>query len=95
MDEKPRRKVPAKRKKITKASTFETDIERCGNIQGEQSIEVDLPPGTSLLQNKNLGAGIMRQLLSDVDLDTIDKDRIKSHLDEFLWDGLKVCLFNL
>ena len=44
-DEKLKRKVPAKRKKTTKASTSETDAEHRGSIQGEQSIEVDLPPG--------------------------------------------------
>ncbi|GMN46179.1 hypothetical protein TIFTF001_015363 [Ficus carica] len=31
----------------------------------------------------------MRQLLSDVDLDTINEGQIQSHFDKFLWDGLK------
>ncbi|GMN69160.1 hypothetical protein TIFTF001_038211 [Ficus carica] len=44
---------------------------------------------TSLLQNKSIGAGIMRQLLSDVDSEAINEGRIQSHLDELLWDGLK------
>ncbi|GMN19240.1 hypothetical protein TIFTF001_045151 [Ficus carica] len=89
MDEKPKRKVPAKRKKSTKASTSETDVELRSSKHEDQNIEVDLPPGTSLLQNKRLGVGIMCQLLSDDDSDTINEGRIQSHLDEFLWDGLK------
>ena len=38
--------------------------------------------------------GIMRQLLSDVDSDTVNEGWIQSHLDEFIWDGLKVCHLN-
>ena len=44
-----------------------------------------MPPRMSLLRE------VMRQLLSDVDLETINTGRIPDHLDELLWDGLKVC----
>ncbi|GMN47317.1 hypothetical protein TIFTF001_016500 [Ficus carica] len=91
-DEKPKRKVPAKRKKATKATTSETDAEPRSSKQEDKNVEVDLPLGTSLLQNKRLGVGIMRQLLSDVDFDTINEGRIQSHLDEFVWDGLNSTL---
>ncbi|GMN55244.1 hypothetical protein TIFTF001_024373 [Ficus carica] len=94
-NEKPKRKVPAKRKKASKASTSETDAELRKSKQDDQSIEVNLPPEASLLQNRDLGVGIMRQLLSDVDLDTINGGRIQNHLDELLWDGLKIRLLNL
>ncbi|GMN23839.1 hypothetical protein TIFTF001_040502 [Ficus carica] len=89
-DKKLKRKVPAKRKKTSKVSTFKMDVEPRGSLQEGQKIKVDLPPGTSILQNKRFGVGIMRQLLSDVDSDTINEGRIQSHLDEFLWDGLKM-----
>ncbi|GMN54160.1 hypothetical protein TIFTF001_023289 [Ficus carica] len=59
-DEKSKR-VPVKRKKLTKASTSETDVEPRRSKQGDEHVEVELLPG----------------------------DRIQSHLDEFLWDGLK------
>ena len=36
----------------------------------------------------------MRQLLSDVDLETINTGRIPNHVDDLLWDGLKVCFSN-
>lgn len=38
----------------------------------ETSVEVSLPLGTSLLHNKKLGVQIMRQLLTDVDMDTMN-----------------------
>ncbi|GMN59335.1 hypothetical protein TIFTF001_028422 [Ficus carica] len=88
-DKKPKRKVPAKRKKIAKTSTSETDVERHDSIKEDKGIEVDLPQGISLFQNKSIGAGIMRQLLSDVDVKAINVGRIQNHLDELLWDGLK------
>ena len=91
-DEKPKRKVPAKRKKMSKASTSKAHVEHSGSMQIDQKIEVDLPPGISLLENMDLSVGIMRQLLSDADLDTINEGRIQNHLDDLLWDGLKVCL---
>ncbi|GMN64911.1 hypothetical protein TIFTF001_033985 [Ficus carica] len=86
---KPKRKVSAKRKKASKASTSETDAELRKSKQDDQSIEVNLPPGTSLLQNRNLSVEVVRQLLSVVDLDTINDGRIHNHLDDLLWDGLK------
>ncbi|GMN60222.1 hypothetical protein TIFTF001_029325 [Ficus carica] len=51
--------------------------------------------GTSLLQIRDLSVEVMRQLLSDVDLDTINDGRIHSHLDDLLWDGLKSNLLAL
>ncbi|GMN68358.1 hypothetical protein TIFTF001_037434 [Ficus carica] len=89
-DEKPKRKVPAKRKKMSKAYTSETDLDLHSSKQEDKNIEADLPPGTSLFQNKSINVGIMRQLLSDVDSDAINEGRIQSHLDEFLWDADKV-----
>lgn len=95
VDKKPKKKVLAKRKKTSKATTSETDVEPRGFKQGDEHVEVEMPPRASLLQNKRLNVGIMHQLLSNVDTDTINECRIQSHLNELLWDGLKVSLLNL
>ncbi|GMN64740.1 hypothetical protein TIFTF001_033803 [Ficus carica] len=89
VDEKSKKKVPVKRKKATKATTSETDVESRMSKQEEANVEVELPPGMSLLQNKEFSIGIMHQLLSDVDTDTINEGQIQNHLNEFIWDGLK------
>ena len=60
VDEKSKKKALAKGKKITKAITSETDIELRRSKQMEMNVEVDLPLGMSLLQNKELSVGIMR-----------------------------------
>ena len=94
MDKKSKKKASAKRKEIAKATVSGTDFEPQQTEQEVANMEVDLPLGTSLLQNKKLGVGIMHQLLFDVDSDTMNEGWIQSHLDEFMWDGLKVCLLN-
>ncbi|GMN47401.1 hypothetical protein TIFTF001_016571 [Ficus carica] len=88
-DGKPKRKIPAKRKKSSKAPSPETNIELGKSDKVDQKIGVNLPPGTSLLQDRKMSVEIMRQLLSDVDLETINTGRIPSHVDDLLWDGLK------
>ncbi|GMN58511.1 hypothetical protein TIFTF001_027600 [Ficus carica] len=92
VDEKSKKKVPAKRKKAVKATTSETEVEFRLSKQEEANIEVKLPLGRSLLQIKELSVGIMHQLLSDVDTDTINEGRIQNHLNEFICDGLKSTL---
>lgn len=52
-------------------------------VEEEVNVEVNLPPGTSLLQNKKLGIKIMCQLLTNVDMDTVNDSRIQGHLDDF------------
>ena len=92
---KPKRKLPAKRKKSSKAHSLETNVELGKSDQPDQKIRVNLPPGTSLLQDRKLSVEIMCQLLSDVDLETINTGRIPNHVDDLLWDGLKVCLYHV
>ncbi|GMN55579.1 hypothetical protein TIFTF001_024685 [Ficus carica] len=87
-DGKPKRKIPTKRKKASKAASPETNVELGKSEQDDQKIGVNLPPGESLLQNRRLSVEIMRQLLFDVDLETINDGRIPNHLDDILWDGL-------
>ncbi|GMN51473.1 hypothetical protein TIFTF001_020624 [Ficus carica] len=70
VDEKSKKKAPAKRKELAKATISKTDVKPQQTEQEEVNVEVDLPPRMSLFQNKKLSVGIMRQLLSDVDSDT-------------------------
>ena len=76
MDKKSKKKAPAKRKEVAKATVSETDIEPQQIEKVEANIKVDLPSGTSLVQNKKLSIRIMRQLLSDVDSDTVKEGQI-------------------
>lgn len=55
---------------------------------------MNLPQGTSLLHSKKLGVQLIRQLITDVDMDMVNSGWIQDHLDEFSWDGLKVCSSN-
>ncbi|GMN20300.1 hypothetical protein TIFTF001_048727 [Ficus carica] len=58
--------------------------------EDEVNLEVNLPPGISHIHNKKLGVQIIRHLITDVDMDTVNDGWIQDHLDEFSWDGLKV-----
>ncbi|GMN20706.1 hypothetical protein TIFTF001_039953 [Ficus carica] len=81
--EKVKRKVPAKQNKKSKVATPEADVE------GPQ-VEVDLPPRVRLLQDRQTSVDIMRQLLSEADAETLSQGPLQSHLDDLLWDGLKI-----
>ncbi|GMN66986.1 hypothetical protein TIFTF001_036053 [Ficus carica] len=83
---KPKRKILAKRKKASKMASPETNVEL---NKFEQNAEVNLPPGASLLHDRKLSVQIMRQLLTNVDIKTINSGQIPNHVDELLWDGLK------
>ena len=89
VDEKSKKKAPAKRKEVAKATVSEIDVEPQQTEQEETNVDVDvdLPLGMSILQNKKLSVGIMIP-------NTVNEGRIQSHLDELMWDGLKVCLLN-
>ena len=52
---------------------------------------MNLPPRTSLLHDKKLGVQIIRQLLTEIDIDTVNDGWIHYHLDELSWDVSKVC----
>ncbi|GMN51818.1 hypothetical protein TIFTF001_020976 [Ficus carica] len=91
-DGKPKRKIPAKRKKASKTASPKTNVELG---KSEPKLEVNLPPGASLLQDRKLSFQIMRQLLTDVVIETINSGRIPNHVDDLLWDGLKSNLLAL
>ena len=93
MDKKPKRKVPARKKDMVKAIVPESNVEPQLTEKEETNVDVNLPPGTSLLQDKRLGIQIMHQLLTIVDMDTVNEGQIQIHLDDFWWDGLKVCYY--
>ncbi|GMN57655.1 hypothetical protein TIFTF001_026760 [Ficus carica] len=85
-DGKPKRKILTKRKKASKTASPETKV-KLG--KSEQKFEVNLPPGASLLQDRKLSVQIIRQMLTDVDIETINSGQIPNHVDDLLWDGLK------
>ncbi|GMN58183.1 hypothetical protein TIFTF001_027282 [Ficus carica] len=88
--EKAKRKVPAKRNKKSKVATPEPDIEPRADHQGDQQVEVELPPRLSLLEDRKAGVELVRQLLSEADANIMYEGRLQNHLDDLLWDGLKV-----
>ncbi|GMN49580.1 hypothetical protein TIFTF001_018746 [Ficus carica] len=90
--ETPRKKALMKKKEQVKAIVPESSNEPQITKDEETDLEVNLPLGTSLLYNKKLGFQILRQLLTDVNMDTVNDGRIYEHLDEFLWDSLKSIL---
>ncbi|GMN69678.1 hypothetical protein TIFTF001_038725 [Ficus carica] len=81
--EKAKRKVSVKRNKKSKVATPEPDVEGL-------KVEVDLPPKVRLLQDKQTSVDVMWQLLSEADVDTLNQGPLQSHLDDLLWDGLKI-----
>ena len=91
---KGKRKVPAKRNKRSKVVTPETNVEPHASQQGDQQVEVDLSPSVSLLQDRETSVRIMRQLLSEADSNILNEGRVQNHLDDLLWDGLKVYICN-
>ncbi|GMN62728.1 hypothetical protein TIFTF001_031812 [Ficus carica] len=80
--EKAKRKVPAKRSKISKVATPEP------NVEGLR-VEVDLPPSVRLPHDKQTSVEIMWQLLSEANAETMSQGPLQSHLDDILWEGLK------
>ncbi|GMN24525.1 hypothetical protein TIFTF001_049153 [Ficus carica] len=88
---KAKEKVPTKKKEPVKAIDPELNSEPQITNKEEADVEMNFPLGRILLQSKKLGVQTMRQLLTDVDMDTVNNGRIQGHLDEFSWDGLKVC----
>ncbi|GMN70568.1 hypothetical protein TIFTF001_039609 [Ficus carica] len=81
--EKPKRKVIAKRSKKSKAATPEMEVEG-------PRIEVDLPPSVSILQDRQAGVDIARQLLSDADAEIMKQGPPQSHMDDIMWETMKV-----
>lgn len=81
--EKAKRKVPANRSKESKRPIPEVEVE------GPQ-VEIDLPPRLSLLDNQKASVDIALQLLSEVDAETVNQCPLQRHLDDIMWDTMKV-----
>ncbi|GMN25450.1 hypothetical protein TIFTF001_047725 [Ficus carica] len=81
--EKPKRKVPAKRSKKSKVAIPETDSE-------DPRIEVDLPPSVSILHDRETSVDIARQLFSDADAEFMKQGPPQSHLDDIMWETMKI-----
>ncbi|GMN21586.1 hypothetical protein TIFTF001_043347 [Ficus carica] len=81
--EKPKRKVPAKRSKMSKVAIPETDVEG-------PRIEVDLPPSVSILQDRQTSVDIAQQLFSDADAEIMRQGLPQSHLDDIMWETMKI-----
>ncbi|GMN72161.1 hypothetical protein TIFTF001_052801 [Ficus carica] len=81
--EKPKRKVPAKRSKKSKVAIPETDSEG-------PRIEVDLPPSVSILHDRETSVDIARQLFSDADAEFMKQGPPQSHLDDIMWETMKI-----
>ena len=83
--EKVKRKVLANRNKRSKVATPEPDVER-------PKVEVSLPPRLGLLRDQQASVEIMNQLLSEADAETLAQGPLLGHMDDLLWDGLKVSI---
>ncbi|GMN23072.1 hypothetical protein TIFTF001_040392 [Ficus carica] len=81
--EKPKRKVPVKRSKRLKVPIPEPDIEG-------PRVEVDLPPRVSILQDRQTSIDIARQLFSDADAEIMNQGLPKSHMDDIIWETMKI-----
>ncbi|GMN68239.1 hypothetical protein TIFTF001_037312 [Ficus carica] len=81
--EKPKRKVPAKRSKKSNVAIPETDSEG-------PRIEVDLPPSVSILHDRETSVDIARQLFSDADAEFMKQGPPQSHLDDIMWETMKI-----
>ena len=91
--EKRKQKIPARRNKKSKISTPEADVEQ-RTVEGDgPQVEVDLPASVRLLEDKETSVRIMNQLLSEADAEKLSQGSLNSHLDDLLWDGLKVHIY--
>ncbi|GMN75008.1 hypothetical protein TIFTF001_052505, partial [Ficus carica] len=81
--EKPKRKIPAKRSRKSKVAIPETEVEG-------PKVEVDLPPSVSILQDRQTSVDIARQLFSDADAEIMRQGLPQSHLDDIMWETMKV-----
>ncbi|GMN55538.1 hypothetical protein TIFTF001_024650 [Ficus carica] len=75
--EKAKKKLPAKRKLKSKIASPEPVVE-CARV------EVDLPPRVSILDDRQTSVDIARQLLSEVDAETLNQGPLQSHMDDIM-----------
>ncbi|GMN19697.1 hypothetical protein TIFTF001_042911 [Ficus carica] len=81
--EKAKKKLPAKRKQKSKIASPESDVE-CPRVK------VDLPPRVSILDDRQTSVDIARQLLFEVDAETLNQGPLQRHMDDILWENMKI-----
>ncbi|GMN60217.1 hypothetical protein TIFTF001_029310 [Ficus carica] len=81
--EKAKTKILAKRKLKSKIASPESDVEG-------PRVEVVLPPRLSLLNDRQASVDIARQLLSEVDAETLTQGSLQDHMDDIMWETMKV-----
>ncbi|GMN27996.1 hypothetical protein TIFTF001_044185 [Ficus carica] len=67
----------------SKVAIPETDVEG-------PKVEVDLPPSVSILQDRQTSVDIARQLFSDADAEIMRQGLPQSHLDDIMWETMKI-----
>ncbi|GMN46098.1 hypothetical protein TIFTF001_015278 [Ficus carica] len=80
------------RNRVEKEAAKAAKAVKADRKEEEADIEVNLPPGTSLLENKKLIVQLIRQLFTNADMDLVSDSQIQDHFDEFSWDGVKCIL---
>ncbi|GMN21095.1 hypothetical protein TIFTF001_040034 [Ficus carica] len=75
--EKAKTKIPAKRKLKSKIASPEPDVEG-------PRVEVVLPPRQSLLNDRQASMDIARQLLLEVDAETLTQGSLQDHMDDII-----------
>ncbi|GMN51861.1 hypothetical protein TIFTF001_021008 [Ficus carica] len=81
--EKAKTKIPAKRKLKSKIASPEPDVEG-------PRVEVVLPSRQSLLNDRQASVDIARQLLSEVDAETLTQGSLQDHMDDIMWETMKI-----
>ncbi|GMN33996.1 hypothetical protein TIFTF001_041983 [Ficus carica] len=81
--EKAKTKISAKRKLKSKIASPEPDVEG-------PRVEVVLPPRLSLLNDRLASVDIARQLLSEVDAETLTQGSLQDHMDDIMWETMKI-----
>ncbi|GMN66222.1 hypothetical protein TIFTF001_035287 [Ficus carica] len=86
--EKAKKKLPAKRKLKSKIASPEPVVQ-CPRV------EVDLPPRVSILDDRQMSVDIARQLLSEVDAETLNQGPLQSHMDDIMWETIKINVWTM
>ncbi|GMN47464.1 hypothetical protein TIFTF001_016628 [Ficus carica] len=81
--EKAKTKIAAKRKLKSKIASPEPDVEG-------PRVEVVLPPRQSLLNDRQASVDIARQLLSEVDAETLTQGSLQDHMDDIMRETIKI-----
>ncbi|GMN29670.1 hypothetical protein TIFTF001_044374 [Ficus carica] len=68
---------------------FALDLSPEPDVEGPR-VEVVLPPRLSLLNDRLASVDIARQLLSEVDAETLTQNSLQDHMDDIMWETMKI-----